>query len=259
MKRMKGCCWMRRVVRKTTSTSSSSKARRLEGGSEGNLPPYFTDTHRNPSTSNVTAPPHPSCTLEKTSIEEKIKKILLSTALQELPTRTKMKHHTLVGKESKNVFSHWCFIYLSFTVPGHISMFSSEPYNTILMISHRCSSCKSQSFADKGAPCNRFPPGSNPLLVAIKSKSSIFPSCRQIDHKWNRFHSPRAVAAIFPPLLVSLPSNHIVQTLLWVDNFHWILFLHFLWRRFWFYMHCSYHISHMYSCYYIISYYRDLL
>ena len=97
---------MRRVVRKTTSTSSSSKARRLEGGSEGNLPPYFTDTHRNPSTSNVTAPPHPSGTLEKTSIEEKIKKILLSTALQELPTRTKMKHHTLVGKESKNVFSY---------------------------------------------------------------------------------------------------------------------------------------------------------
>ena len=118
---------MRRVVRKTTSTSSSSKARRLEGGSEGNLPPYFTDTHRNPSTSNVTAPPHPSCTLEKTSIEEKIKKILLSTALQELPTRTKMKHHTLVGKESKNVFSHWCFIYLSFTVPATYPCFHRSP------------------------------------------------------------------------------------------------------------------------------------
>ena len=69
---------MRRVVRKTTSTSSSSKARRLEGGSEGNLPPYFTDTHRNPSTSNVTAPPHPSCTLEKTSIEKNIKKTFKS-------------------------------------------------------------------------------------------------------------------------------------------------------------------------------------
>ena len=110
---------MRRVVRKTTSTSSSSKARRLEGGSEGNLPPYFTDTHRNPSTSNVTAPPHPSGTLEKTSIEEKIKKILLSTALQELPTRTKMKHHTLVGKEYFLMF----YIFIIYSSRPHIHVF----------------------------------------------------------------------------------------------------------------------------------------
>ena len=244
---------MRRVVRKTTSTSSSSKARRLEGGSEGNLPPYFTDTHRNPSTSNVTAHPHPSCTLEKTSIEEKIKKILLSTALQELPTRTKMKHHTLVGKESKNIFSHWCFIYLSFTVAGHISMFSSEPYNKILMISHRCSSCKSQSFADKGAPCNL--PVQIPFLLPSNQRVPYFQAAARSTTNETVSTLLERSPPYFLPFLCPSPQIILFRHCNgWMISTGYCFFtLSFL---FWFYIHCSYHISLFYSCYYIISYYQ---
>ena len=51
-------------------------------------------------------------------------------------------------------------------------MFSSEPYNTILMISHRCSSCKSQSFADKRAPCNL--PVQIPFLLPSNQRVPYF-------------------------------------------------------------------------------------
>ena len=51
-------------------------------------------------------------------------------------------------------------------------MFSSEPYNKILMISHRCSSCKSQSFADKRAPCNL--PVQIPFLLPSNQRVPYF-------------------------------------------------------------------------------------